>query len=124
MRRPLLIMVLVVLVAVPCAVFSTGTGQLTQVSAYPNPFDSRQEKTKIAYTLSEDRGVAVDIYSVYGARVWNCSIPPAVLGGRRGANYLTWDGRGSRGRKVAKGVYLAVVRAGSARTVVKIGVIH
>ncbi len=127
-RRLLFIAAVSVLAAAPWAVFSADraapAGVLSKVSAYPNPFDSRRGKTKIAYTLSSDRRVTVDIYSIYGVRIWNKSIPPAALGGRRGTNLLVWDGTDRGGRKVAKGLYFALVRVGADHAIIKIGVIH
>ena len=96
---------------------------LTGVESYPNPFDSRKEHATILYTLKEDMAVTISIFDIYGNRVTELSFPAGGQGGQAGVNQVTWDGSAA-GRKVSKGVYLAVIKAGAAKKVYKIAVIH
>ncbi len=95
-----------------------------QVTNFPNPFDSRVEKTTIQYTLEADSDVAVRIYDLFGNIVREFHF--GFTG--RGTNRLVWDGTNEAGEKVAKGGYIVVMEiANSERTVLasrKVGVIH
>lgn len=116
------------LVAAPWAVFSMGPASsshiLSQAVVYPNPFDSRSDNAHIVYTLSEDRAVTLEIYSVFGTRLWSKHVAASAQGARRGTNIIHWNGAGLQGRKVSRGIYLAVLRSGSDRSLLKIGVFH
>jgi hypothetical protein len=116
------------LVAAPWVVFSTGPASSSNIVSkavvYPNPFDSRSDNAHIVYTLSEDRAVTLEIYSVFGTRVWSKHIVASAQGARRGTNIVRWDGTGLQRRKVSRGIYLAVLRSGSDRSLLKIGVFH
>jgi hypothetical protein len=92
---------------------------LSQVSNYPNPFDSRKEKTTIHFTLDKTAEVSITIYSVFGRTVKSLSVA-----GGAGSNEVIWDGTDESGRKVSKGLYLAVIEAGGTKVIQKIGVIH
>jgi hypothetical protein len=92
---------------------------LSGVSAFPNPFDSRLGPATIVYTVASASEVTIDLYSIYGRKVR--SLSAAALAG---TNTTPWDGADSSGRKVSKGIYLAVIKAGGAQTTYRIGVIH
>jgi hypothetical protein len=109
--------------AAPAALFSAQE-LLSSASSYPNPFDARTGAATITYTLSRDQRVTLRIYNVYGAEIAGRDFAAAELGGRQGVNAATWNGTDGDGRKVAKGMYLAVLRAAGDREVLKIGVVH
>ncbi|MFH1259444.1 MAG: DUF2341 domain-containing protein [Elusimicrobiota bacterium] len=98
---------------------------LSEVSNYPNPFDSRKTSTKINYTLNQKCQVKITIYDLLGYLVREVS----VEGNPGGANSFDWDGTDNSGRKVSQGMYLAVIEAEGAdgaksKITHKIGVIH
>jgi hypothetical protein len=95
------------------------TEPLSQVSSYPNPFDSRTGVATIVYTLNAAGALSVDIYSIWGSKVKSLS-----ASGGPGTNTLTWDGTDSSGSKVAKGLYIAIFKANGGSVTYKIGVIH
>jgi hypothetical protein len=101
---------------------------ISELSNYPNPFDSRRETTKIIYRLNQPTDVILEIYDLGGYLVKTFSAKSGEKGGRVGYNELEWDGRDSNGEKVAKGVYLLLIKATcggkGAKKIRKIGVIH
>lgn len=77
----------------------------------PNPFNP---STTIAFFLSRESGVSVEIFDAVGRRI-------AVLAGGRfsaGNHALIWDARDEQGRAVSSGTYFYRVSAGS-RTVTR-----
>ncbi|MBI4425837.1 MAG: hypothetical protein HY554_19055, partial [Elusimicrobia bacterium] len=108
------------------------TSPLSNVSNYPNPFDSRkggpEGKTTITYTLGSNSDVTITIYDLLGYVVKVMSFSPGSTGGRAGPNFVEWDGKNAQGRPVAKGGYICRIKAGSsagtATVIRKIGVIH
>jgi len=97
---------------------------ISSAASYPNPFDSRKQKATLHYILKEDVGVTIEIFDVYGRKVKRMEFAPGSSGGQMGSNEVNWDGTASGGGKVSKGVYLAVIRAGGSKKIVKIAVIH
>ncbi|PJA17035.1 MAG: hypothetical protein COX66_05895 [Elusimicrobia bacterium CG_4_10_14_0_2_um_filter_63_34] len=97
---------------------------IANASSYPNPFDSRKTSARIYYELSENAEVTIKVYSVFGRELKEMSFSGGGNGGNAGANTVTWDGADESGRKVSKGMYLAVIQSGGAKKVLKIGVIH
>jgi aminopeptidase N len=64
----------------------------------PNPFNAA---TRISFEISQPGRIAVDIFSVTGARVRaleNKDVPP-------GYHEVEWDGKNNSGRSVSSGVY-------------------
>lgn len=116
-----------------------GAGAITLVGAlvpasgvsslmnYPNPFNAGAESTNIKYVLTENRDVAVKIYTMMGDLVWHADFAegtPGARGQETGyTNDLTWDGRNDAGMLVANGMYLMEISAGSDRQLRKIGVL-
>ena len=94
------------------------------VTNYPNPFDSRVEKTTILFTLDSDSAVSVRIYDLFGNIVRDYNFGMIS----RGPNRLVWDGTNEAGEKVAKGGYICVMEIANDRAKLiasrKIGVIH
>ena len=73
---------------------------------YPNPFNP---STQIRYDLPRAERVIVTVYDILGHRV-------ATLADARqaaGAYSLTWNGLDQHGAKVASGLYLYRMEAGS-----------
>ena len=103
----------------PLVAFSAPTpGKvLVEASCFPNPFDSRRAPATVRWALASPVPVELSVHTVFGARVWSRSLPAGV-------NETAWDGTADGGRKLAKGVYLLVVRAAGERRVVKVGVRH
>ncbi len=105
---------------------------ISNVSNAPNPFDSRmagnEGATRIMYTLGQDAPVRITIYDLLGFKVRRWDFWANAEGGRRGENFLLWDGTNEAGQKVAKGGYLAQIEIetseGVATAIRKIGVIH
>ena len=97
---------------------------ISSAANYPNPFDSRKRDTTIVYTLSANADMSIKIYDVYGRLVREIGYGAGGPGGQAGTNEVKWDGTDAGGRKVSKGIYLAVLQSGGAKTILKIGVIH
>ena len=88
---------------------------LVDASCFPNPFDSRKTNATVRWTLAAPAPVELTVHTVFGAKVWSRSVPAGVI-------ETAWDGAGDDGRKLSKGMYLLVLRAGGERRVVKVGV--
>ena len=100
---------------------------ISSVSNYPNPFDSRKEKTTITYLLNGDSEVSIKIYDLFGYKVAEFSYAAGTPGGSFGVNNVEWDGTDGSGQRVSKGGYVAVIQAKGDKVVSvnrKIGVIH
>ncbi len=97
---------------------------ISNVSSYPNPFNSNSGVATIVYTLDTPGNVSIQIYSVFGSLVKSLSYSGGSVGGQAGVNTVTWDGTDSGGRKVSKGIYIAVLKANGMSVQYKIGVNH
>lgn len=73
---------------------------------YPNPFAT---STRIAYSISGEELVKLQIYDIYGRAV------RTLVEGRRaaGRHELTWDGRSESGVPLASGVYVYRLSTGA-----------
>ncbi len=100
------------------------TAGISNVSSYPNPFNSNSGVATIVYTLDAPGNVTIEIYSVFGNLVRSMSFSGGGAGGEQGVNTVTWDGSDAGGRKVSKGIYIAILKANGATVQYKIGVIH
>jgi len=85
---------------------------LTLSGNYPNPFNP---VTTISFGLPESELVELTIYSISGQRV------KTVLNERLSAGYhrIQWDGMDYSGNKLATGVYIYELKAGSERIIKK-----
>ncbi|MFH1429498.1 MAG: FlgD immunoglobulin-like domain containing protein, partial [Candidatus Margulisiibacteriota bacterium] len=98
----------------------------SEVSNYPNPFDSRKNgTTKINFTLNQPAAVKIRIYDLLGYLVQEIGAE-GIAGSN---NNIVWDGTDAEGRKVTQGMYLAVIEAegyngDKGKVIRKIGVIH
>jgi hypothetical protein len=75
---------------------------------YPNPFNPA---TVVAFDLAARGRVRVEIYDVLGRRV--ATLTDRVFDA--GRHRMSWDGRDSRGRDVASGVYICRLDTGAGR---------
>ena len=91
---------------------------ISDASFYPNPFDSRKQDGRVAFTLNSNGEVIITIYDAFGRKVKSLNIA-----GVAGPNSAAWDGTGPAG-KVSMGMYLCVIKAGGESKVLKIGVKH
>jgi hypothetical protein len=71
--------------------------------AVPNPFNPR---TTLRFVLEQDGAVDLAILDLNGRRVRTLLSGP--LGA--GVHAVPWDGRDGRGRRLASGIYLSVLR--------------
>ena len=83
----------------------------------PNPFS---QSTLISFTVSAEADVSIDLYNVSGQLV------RTVFSGRAAAGQqsIHWDGKDSRGARVARGVYFCRMSAGSFSATEKIVVLQ
>ena len=81
------------------------------VSNYPNPFHPSESPTTIAYKLSDNADVRLEIYTLSGGLVLRQEFPTGASGGMAGLNNWEWDGRNGKGDFVSSGGYLVVVTA-------------
>ena len=84
-----------------------------RLSAYPNPLAHR---TRLSARLTRPARVTIDLFDESGALV------RSLAGGEFAAGdyHWSWDGRDARGHRLAGGVYLARLSAGTERSLVKL----
>src|SRR4029077_6004639 len=105
---------------------------ITDLTNYPNPFDSRKSggagTTVISYQLVKDAKTTVTLYDLLGTKVREWVFTAGTNGARLGGNTVSWDGTNEAGQKVSKGGYFAQIYVEAPETNVmvirKIGVIH
>jgi hypothetical protein len=79
-------------------------------SNYPNPFvPSRGEVTTLAYVLSEDAVLDIEVYTTTGVAVTDLARDQFRTAGAH--SDITWVGTNDAGRNVAPGAYLCRVTA-------------
>jgi hypothetical protein len=97
---------------------------VVNVTNFPNPFDSRSERTTILFSLAQDSQVRVAIYDLLGNLVRQF---PSMQESA-GTTSIVWDGTNEGNEKVAKGGYLVLVVAnsesGTVQAIRKVGVLH
>ncbi|MDD4179937.1 MAG: hypothetical protein PHH14_07865, partial [Candidatus Margulisbacteria bacterium] len=84
---------------------------------YPNPFApaKRSETTRIAYDLTEDTDIEINIYDISGRAIRKLSAVAGYksgsigAGGAIGYNEVVWDGKDETGNLVANGTYLYII---------------
>ena len=96
---------------------------LDAILVYPSPFvpddgdaDNGDWASGIKFGQVPEE-IAIKVYDVSGRRVW--TYDSASSGGT-----VTWDGRNSDGRRIASGVYFAVIKGGGQTVTRKIGVVR
>jgi hypothetical protein len=75
----------------------------------PNPFNA---STLIPFQLAQRADVELEIHNVLGQMVRRFELGEMAAGYYQGVSSVHWDGRDSRGRHVASGVYIIRLRAG------------
>jgi len=85
---------------------------ITDIYAYPNPFDNENEVTTIKTTV-EAAGTAAGtmtilVYDINGEAVWAQEINVSVIQGTNELE-LSWGGENDFGREVANGLYICRV---------------
>jgi hypothetical protein len=76
---------------------------------YPNPFGKvGSEETNFVFLLPKSADVKLYIYDLFGNLIKKFEV-----NGVAGLNIIKWDGRNDKGKKVASGTYVAVLRATS-----------
>lgn len=81
------------------SIHPSASAYITQISVYPNPFNS---STQISMTLTYQSRVSINIYSINGNLIRDLissEIPP-------GAGSWTWDGTNYAGHLVSSGIYI------------------
>ena len=85
------------------------TAQVT-IIAYPNPMGIESQIMQFSYTLPEPCNLIFAIYDPFGNLVHRVDLAPNQIGTQAGVNILVWNGQNDRGRKVASGLYYAVLK--------------
>jgi Laminin B (Domain IV)/FlgD Ig-like domain len=78
----------------------------------PNPFNP---STQIVFSLEHDSNLRVDVYEANGTLVRQLWAGPAS----QGRHSISWDGRDSKGRSAASGVYFCRASSGPATRIIK-----
>jgi hypothetical protein len=81
------------------------------IASYPNPFHPRETAATIAYKLSDNANVTLEVFALSGGRVLLKEFRNGTAGGQVGLNEFVWDGKNGQGNFVASGGYLVVIRA-------------
>ena len=92
--------------------------------AFPNPFKLTKEQIEIAYELSQDAQVDINIYGPGGALVRTLSYAPGSSGGAAGVNNVSWDGKDGQSQYVSPGTYdgdLVVSKPMTCRALIRMG---
>ncbi len=83
------------------------------VGVYPNPFNPR---TTVAFELAQQRDVRLAVYDLTGTRIrWLLQESRPA-----GRHEVVWDGLDGNGRRVASGVYVLRLEAGTIRDLRKV----
>jgi len=93
---------------IPINVIESIPEQLTLIGNYPNPFNPT---TSIKFGLPDAMPVEISIYSITGKKV------RTLINQDLSAGYyqVTWDGTDKSGNKIASGIYIYTLKAGSKR---------
>ena len=97
---------------------------ISNVSSYPNPFDSRTGAATIAYNLAANADTELQIVDAFGVKVRGMRFGAGSQGGKAGANAVAWDGSDDYGRKVSMGLYVCLIRSGGSKAFQKMLVHH
>ena len=76
----------------------------TRAHNYPNPFNPKEEETRIVFESDLGRGITMLIYDLFGHLVYEETDADA--------GDLRWRGRNGRGELVASGGYICVLKVG------------
>ena len=102
------------------SVFAAPSSTLTGIKAYPNPWQpgsgSRFDAAAGITFANLPTGARLKIFTLMGELVRELEVAPADSGTK------VWDGRNSEGHKAAGGVYIVLVKSGSADRTFKVAV--
>jgi hypothetical protein len=95
-------------------------GQVTLTPPHPNPIRiDAGEAAHFELILTSPEDVYLDIFTLAGDRVRTLAFENAVSGVS-----LFWDGTNESGRKVAAGLYLCKLTAGTTEQIFRVGVVR
>ena len=80
-------------------------GRISEVANYPNPFNPT---TTIAFSLSTDSDVSINIYNIKGQKVKQL-VKEQLEAGKHSVN---WSGKDNSGKSVASGIYFYKISTG------------
>lgn len=89
-------------------------------TCYPNP--THDGKVKFSFILENPSTVFIQIYDVYGERVWNQTM--AIGQTQSGVNVINWSGTNQNGQNLASGLYLYRITVGDQTVTKKLAIIH
>ncbi|MGQ9629898.1 MAG: FlgD immunoglobulin-like domain containing protein [bacterium] len=72
---------------------------------YPNPFNPNKERTTIEFDISSKGTATLRIYNIAGELVWK----KVMRDLERGIYGVSWNGKNSKGKTVANGIYILVL---------------
>jgi hypothetical protein len=81
-----------------------------KIIAYPNPIGIRGDHTRLIYYLQQSCDMTYAIYDLFGNMVHRENIVRGAAGARAGVNYLEWNGRNDKGKRVASGIYYVMLK--------------
>jgi hypothetical protein len=89
-----------------------------EIAGYPSPFNpkgpSGENYITIQYPLAQASSVEINIYDLFGQKVWHKNIDAGGQGGEaRTDNRVFWFGTNDDGTVVANGAYITTVKVGS-----------
>jgi len=92
---------------------SSSVPAVTQIKTWPNPF---REEVSLGFDLASKGPARLDVYNLRGQKL------RSLISGDlpAGKHQVRWDGRDSRGMKVAAGLYFIKLEQGSSRSVSKV----
>ncbi len=79
----------------------------------PNPDIPSVKMTSIKYELSKDANVTIDIYNMYGEKIWSTTVAAGTTGGQVGENQAIWNGLTSFKTIASAGVYIVFIYGNS-----------
>ncbi|MFA5105118.1 MAG: hypothetical protein WC527_08090 [Candidatus Margulisiibacteriota bacterium] len=99
---------------------AAGTGNIlvtsqttTRIMFGPNPFNPNNGSGVIWYYLDADNETSVYLLDLSGTVVWKATYPSGAVGGKAGANSITYDGKTLWGDVLGNGVYIYKVVQGN-----------
>ncbi|MCG3205858.1 MAG: hypothetical protein KCHDKBKB_02581 [Elusimicrobia bacterium] len=96
----------------------------SSISGYPSPFNPKgpegENYLTIQYPLQTASSVEINIYDLFGQKVWHKDVNAGEEGGQaKEDNRVFWFGTNDDGRTVANGGYIVTVKVGGSGQVMK-----
>jgi len=85
----------------------------TRIMFGPNPFNPDNGSGVIWYYLDADNETSIYLFDLSGTVVWKATYPSGAVGGKAGANSITYDGKTLWGDILGNGVYIYKVVQGN-----------